>query len=113
MLRVGLAGHRAGRHAGQRHAAHQALDVLAVDDVALAPEEHYHPAAAVERPPGVFLIDRAHQQQVFRGRPTQRVAPVETRPRHLRQRALPRDGKLILGIDPAHAGRRAHSPDFF
>src|SRR5574337_780710 len=113
MFRVWLAGRRTRRHPGQRHQAHQALHVLAVDDVPLAPENDHHPAAAVERPARVFLVDQAHQQQVFLRRPVRRVAPVEARPRHLRQLALPRDRELTAGVDPAHSERRTHSPDFF
>src|SRR5574337_1213233 len=90
MFRVWLAGRRTRRHPG-----------------------HRHQAAAVERPARVFLVDQAHQQQVFLRRPVRRVAPVEARPRHLRQLALPRDRELTAGVDPAHSERRTHSPDFF
>jgi len=50
---------RTRRHAGQPHQPHQPLNPLAIDRVTRFPEEDHHPAATVERVPGVLLINQA------------------------------------------------------
>jgi hypothetical protein len=57
--RVSPARVRTRRHAGQPHQPHQPLNPLAIDQVTCFTEEDHHPPAAVERVPGVFLIDQA------------------------------------------------------
>lgn len=51
-------------HRDQPHLRHQALGPFGVVEMAPCPQEHHHPAAAVERVPGVFPVDQSAQQQV-------------------------------------------------
>jgi len=64
VLGVRTTGVRARRDRRQPHAAHEALDALAVDRVATGSQLDHHASAPVERPPRVDLIDKPAEQQV-------------------------------------------------
>ena len=51
----------------QAHHLHQALDPFVIDQIPLAAQVSRHSWPAVERCPGVLLIDQAHEQQVMLG----------------------------------------------
>lgn len=51
-------------HTHPPHLSHQALYPLAIDRVTYCRQKYHHPASAIKRVPGVFLVDQATVQKV-------------------------------------------------
>ena len=111
--RVGRAGRRSGRHAGQTQDAHQPLHLLAVHRVALLLEIDHHAPAAIKWVLRVLLVDQAQQPQVQGVHGGARRRRVDPRACHPRQGTLAAERQRILTHEPRAPGAHRLSPDFF
>ena len=113
MLRVRPTGVRARRHPGQSKLSHQALHPLAINAVAFLLEEDHHLAAAVERPPGIFLVNQSAEQQIVFVVSPGFALCIDRGTRYADQRALPGNSHPIPAVDPPVPDHGRLIPDFF
>jgi hypothetical protein len=94
------------------HEAHQPLDPLAIDGMAIASQHLRHPPRAQEEPRREQLIDPTHQRQIVII--SRRWRPVHVRTRNPEQLTLPADRqRWMRAVEPCSAVRNAHLPDLF
>src|SRR5262249_44048943 len=96
---------------GNAHLAHQPANALAIDGMALRPQQRRHSPRAEEWPGGEQLVDPPHQHEIVviggRGR------SVQARSCNAQQLALPaqRTHGGVAAVDEPTAVRGAHLPD--
>lgn len=113
VLRARTAGVRARCNRRQPHAAHEALDALAVDLVAPATQLDHHASATVEWSSRVDLVEELTEQQVSAALRWRLPVSVRRRSRDTCQSTLAYDRNRIAGVDPALSDHGRLTPDFF
>ena len=113
MLRVGVTRVRPRRQTREPQEAHQAPDPLASDPVPPAAQVHRDLAAAVERVPSVFGVDRLQQPSFLLIPVGGRVWRIDRGPGDPGQVAWSGQRDGIMGADPLPARCDRLIPDFF